>query len=69
MYNVSIDSFKNYFNDSYSVGVGDDFCIMNITASEGTLMFEHPCRVDCYMIVYCVKGKVTLNVNLGEHVL
>lgn len=69
MYNVSIDSFKNYFNDSYSVGVGDDFCIMNITASERTLMFEHPCRVDCYMIVYCVKGKVKLNVNLGEHVL
>ena len=69
MYDVSIDSFKKYFNDSYSVGVGDDFCIMNITASERSLAFKHPCRFDCYMIVYCVQGKVKLNVNLGEHVL
>ena len=69
MYTVSIDSFKNYFKDSYSVGVGDDFCIMNITVPDKKVSFEHPCRFDCYMIVYCVKGRIKLNVNLGEHVL
>ena len=69
MRNVSIDSFKNYFKSSQSLGVGDDFCIMNIMASEKVMAFEHPCRFDCYMIVYCVKGAVKLNVNLGEHEL
>lgn len=69
MYNVSIESFKKYFKDSYSVGVGDDFCIINVTPSVKDMSFEHPCRFDCFMIVYCVKGKVKLNVNLGEHIL
>ena len=69
MRNVSIDSFKDYFKSSQSVAVGDDFCIMNIMASEKVMAFEHPCRFDCYMIVYCVKGAVNLNINLGEHEL
>ena len=42
---------------------------MNITVSDKAVSFEHPCRFDCYMIVYCVKGALKINVNLGEHIL
>ena len=40
---------------------------MNVTVSDNAVSFEHPCRFDCYMIVYCVKGALKLSVNLGEH--
>lgn len=69
MHSVTISQFRDYFKDSPSVGVGEDFCIMNITVSDKVVSFEHPCRFDCYMIVYCVKGALKINVNLGEHIL
>lgn len=69
MRSVTISKFREYFKGSPSVGVGEDFCIINVKVSEKAVTFEHPCRFDCYMIVYCVKGAVKLSVNLGEHEL
>ena len=46
--------------------MGDDFYIMDIKFSEQNRILGHPCRFDGYMLLYCIKGNLRLNVNLTE---
>lgn len=39
---------------------------MDIKFSERNKILGHPCRFDGYMLLYCIKGNLRLNVNLTE---
>lgn len=67
MYNISISQFKNLFPEATSVGMGEDFSIMDVTLSEKNQPLGHPCRFDGFMIIYCVSGHIKINVNLEEY--
>ncbi len=49
------------------VGVGDDFCMFNITSEDQLRALAYPCRFEGLMIIYCKRGRVKLSVNLNEY--
>ena len=67
MHDISIARFKDFFPDSPRVCYGDDFYVMDIKLAEDSQPLGHPCRFDGYMLLYCVKGRIRLNVNLSEY--
>jgi len=69
MHNISLEQFKSLFPDAPSVGLGEDFYIIDVTLSEKNRPLGHPCRFDGFMIIYCISGHIKLNVNLEEHEL
>ena len=64
---ISLARFKNLFPDSPRVCYGDDFYVMDIKLSEDSQPLGYPCRFDGYMLLYCVRGRIRLNVNLTEY--
>lgn len=69
MHNISLGRFKTLFPDSPFLGIGDDFFVMDVQLTERNNPISHPCRFDGFMIIYCVKGHIRLNVNLEEYEL
>ena len=67
LHDISIARFKSFFPDSPRVSYGDDFYVMDIKLSQQNQPLGHPCRFDGYMLLYCVKGRIRLNVNLTEY--
>lgn len=67
LHHISLSKFKNLFPDSPYVGLGDDFYVMDIRLTDKHKPLGHPCRFDGYMLLYCVKGHIRLNVNLTEY--
>ena len=67
LHDISLARFKGFFPDSPRVCYGDDFYVMDIKLSEKSQPLGHPCRFDGYMLLYCVKGRIRLNVNLTEY--
>ena len=67
LHDISITRFKEFFPDSPRVSYGDDFYVMDIKIPEETQPLGHPCRFDGYMLLYCVEGRIRLNVNLAEY--
>ena len=64
LHNVSSSQFREFFQDAGSVGMGDDFCIIDVNIKDNNRVLAHPFRIDGYMVIYCVSGHVKLNVNL-----
>ena len=64
---VSLARLKEYFSDSPRVAYGDDFYVIDIKFSKDSRPLGHPCRFDGYLLLYCVKGRIRLNVNLSEY--
>lgn len=67
LHDISLARFKGFFPDSPRVSYGDDFYVMDIKLSKDSQPLGHPCRFDGYMLLYCVKGRIRLNVNLSEY--
>lgn len=69
LHNISLAKFKSLFPDSPSVGLGDDFYILDARLTDRHSPLQHPCRFDGFMILYCCKGHIRLNINLNEYEL
>lgn len=67
MHHISLPYFRELFSSCPSIGLGDDFFIMDIRLGEPHQPLAHPCRFDGYMLIYCISGHVRLNVNLNEY--
>ncbi len=67
MHNISLSEFRRFFPSCPSIGLGDDFFIMDIKFEEPHQSLSHPCRLDGYMLIYCINGYIRLNVNLNEY--
>ena len=67
MHNISLTEFRRYFPSCPSIGLGDDFFIMDIKFDHPHQSLSHPCRLDGYMLIYCISGHIRLNVNLHEY--
>ncbi len=68
-YKLSIPELKSCVPITQQVGIGDDFCIFRVKSVEHLSSLEDPCRFEGLMVLYCVKGHVTLSVNLIEYEL
>lgn len=69
LHNISLAKLKSLFPDSPSVGLGDDFYILDARLTDRHSPLQHPCRFDGFMILYCCKGHIRLNINLNEYEL
>ena len=67
MHNISLTEFRRFFPTCPSIGLGDDFFIMDIKFDHPHQSLSHPCRLDGYMLIYCIRGHIRLNVNLHEY--
>ena len=66
LHNLTLSQFKSFFPDAPCVGIGDDIYIMDARLTKKHAPLMHPCRFDGYMLLYCLKGHLRLNVNLTE---
>lgn len=66
LHNLTLSQFKSFFPDAPCVGIGDDIYIMDARLTKQHAPLMHPCRFDGYMLLYCLKGHLRLNVNLTE---
>lgn len=66
LYNISLSQFRSFFPDAPCMGMGDDFYILDATLQKNHRPLSHPCRFDGFMLLYCMKGHIRMNVNLKE---
>lgn len=66
LHNISLAQFRGFFPDAKYIGIGDDFYMLDIALQEEHQPLNHPCRFDGFMLLYCIKGSIRLNVNLKE---
>lgn len=66
-FELNIRMIKDRLKKSTLVEIGDDFCLMNIREDEQREDLGYPCRLEGTVILFCVKGSVSLSVNLNEY--
>ena len=65
-YNMELRQFKELFTNERQVALGDDFCIVDVRYDDKLLRLQNPVRLDAYLVVFCIKGRVRLSVNMKE---
>lgn len=65
--NVSLARFREVFKESDQIGMGDDFCIVNMKFSNRKGKLNYPFRFDGILLVWCIKGHLKMSVNLNEY--
>ena len=68
-FEVNIKTLRERFPQSSQIGIGEDFCLLDITHDDRSEDFGYPCRLDGNMMLFCIKGSVSLSVNLNEYVI
>ena len=68
-FEVNIKMLRERFPESSQIGIGEDFCLFDITHDDRSEDFGYPCRLDGNMMLFCIKGSVNLSVNLNEYVI
>lgn len=66
-YNLNVSKLQEVFPDNQWVGIGKEFCMLNVTYDEKIHALEHPCRFDGLLMLYCIRGSVRISVNLNEY--
>lgn len=61
---LTLEEFRKMIDNSE---VGNDDLLMSSHAHLYQKFFVHPCRVDAYVIMLCMKGKVTVQIDLDEY--
>lgn len=66
-YNLNVSKLQEVFPDNQWVGIGKEFCMLNVTYDENIHALNHPCRFDGLLMLYCIRGSVRISVNLNEY--
>ena len=65
---IGIEDLRKYFPQSENGNLGKDFFITNIKYDKGMAdvvgILKHPCRYNGYLVAFCAKGRMCLDVNL-----
>lgn len=65
-YNMELRQFMELYADEQQVRLGDDFCIVNVRFGKYLPEFQTPARLDAFVFMFCVEGRVRLSINLKE---
>lgn len=63
---MELRQFKELFTNGRQMALGDDFCIADMIYDGKLLNLQTPVRLDAYLVVFCIKGRVKLSVNMKE---
>lgn len=66
LHNFTIEHLKRSLASSKCQWMGDDLCLVDVTYNEGLQPFRHPCRVDAFIAMFCLRGHIRMTVNLNE---
>ena len=66
LHNFTIEHLKKSLASSKCQWMGDDLCLVDVTYNEGLQPFRHPCRVDAFIAMFCLRGHIRMTVNLNE---
>lgn len=66
-YEVNIKTIRERVPESSQIGIDEDFCLMDIKYNESQGNFGYPCRLDGNVMLFCIKGSISLAVNLNEY--
>ena len=66
LHNISIRKFKDLFPDMPGKGLGDDLLIAELRYDKELKVFQYPFRFDGYILIFCLKGRIKLDVNLDS---
>ena len=66
LHNISIKKFRSRFPDTPGSALGDDLLIADLRYARALSVFKYPFRFDGYIIIFCISGKITLEVNLDS---
>ena len=67
--NVNIPRLREVFKDFEQISIDDDFCIINMKFTKTQLRINSPFRFDGTLLVWCIKGSLSISVNLNEYIL
>ncbi len=65
-YRIDIARFRRSFPIADSVGIGDDFCVLDMRYDKCLDVLVHPCRLDAYLAFFCISGRLRMSINLHE---
>ncbi|MCQ2135211.1 MAG: helix-turn-helix domain-containing protein [Bacteroidales bacterium] len=65
--NFNIPRLKSVFFGDHDMNLGNDILIADVRYDETLNFFRYPCRFDGYMVVFCIGGSLTLDVNLHSY--
>lgn len=68
-FDLNIIMLRKHLPHYKQIGIGDDFCIMDIQSAEKISDPEYTCRIDGVVVIYCVKGSLRLTANLKDMTL
>lgn len=68
-YNMELKQFKELFTDKQQVALGDDFCILNVRYGKKLAELQMPVRLDAYLLLFCIRGRVRFSINMKEFVM
>lgn len=63
---IDIARFRRAFASADSIGIGNDFCIVDMKYDKCLEVLTHPCRLNAYLAFFCISGRLRLNVNMTE---
>ena len=66
-FEVNIRTIREKVPLQSQIGIGDDFCLMDIRYDGRQENFGYPCRLDGVVMLFCINGSISLSVNLNEH--
>ena len=64
LHNISIKRFKSRFPDMPGAALRDDLLIADLRYDKALSVFKYPFRFDGYIIIFCISGRIQLEVNL-----
>ena len=67
--NVNIPRLREVFKDFEQISIEDDFCIINMKFNQAKRSINFPFRFDGTLLVWCIKGSLSISVNLNDYVL
>ena len=67
--NVNISHLREAFKDSPQIGIDDDFSIIDMRLRRKTTTLNFPFRFDGIILVWCIKGAISVSINLNDYIL
>ena len=67
--NFDVKRFRTYLPSEREVQLGDDCLIADICCDDTNSFLKYPCRVGCCLAIFCIKGGLSLDINLSSYTL
>ncbi len=65
--NIGLNQVRSMFSDEIGSCLGDDFFVLDIRYDDKLDFLKYPCRYDGYTAIFCLSGRLTVEINLKSY--